>query len=231
MTAKMPTRLTVVGALERPDHFHLHEQAKCYFWGEYTPYEHTDGEKWNFSPTNQLMSNLKKKMDRRGAADWRYKQDAIERVGRAFARLWKWEDILNKHRIVLVPIPPSKARDDAMFDPRMLQVLQAVARNLQTELDIRDCLSFSGRHGASHEADARPTPEQLFLDLSFDARVGDLENQPTHIFVFDDMLTSGAHFVAATRRLALHYPHATMIGNFVARRILPNPFADLADDL
>jgi len=68
-------------------------------------------------------------------------------------------------------------------------------------------------------------------DLSFDARVGNVGNQPTHIFVFGDMLTSGAYYVAATRRLALHYPNAAMIGNFAARRILPNPFADLADDL
>ncbi len=62
----MPSRLTIVGPHERPDHFHLPEPAKCYFWGEYTPYEHTEGKKWNFSPTNQLISNLKKKMDRAG---------------------------------------------------------------------------------------------------------------------------------------------------------------------
>lgn len=92
-------------------------------------------------------------------------------MGRAFARLWKLEDIRHKDRIVLVPILPSKARDEVMFDPRMLQVLQATARNLRFHLDVRDCLGFSGRHGASHEADARPTPEQLFQDLSLDAGV------------------------------------------------------------
>lgn len=50
----MPPRITQVGDLERADHYHLPADAACFFWGEYTPYEHTDGKKWNFSPTNQL---------------------------------------------------------------------------------------------------------------------------------------------------------------------------------
>jgi hypothetical protein len=226
----MPTRFTVVGPLERPDHHHLPEQAKCYFWGEYTPYEHTGGKLWNFSPTNQLIGNLKKKMDRVGLADWRYKEEAIERAGRAFSRQWKWSDIIEKHRVMLVPIPCSKARGDPMFDPRMNEILLAIGRNLGVQLDIRDCLSFSGQFGASHEAVVRPTLEQLYQDLSFDAAVGNPAQQPGAIFVYDDMLTSGAHYLAATRRLSEHFPGVQMIGNFVARRILPNPFANFADD-
>ncbi|CAE6863602.1 hypothetical protein R75461_08122 [Paraburkholderia nemoris] len=230
MQKPMPPRLTVVGPLERPDHHHLPEQAKCYFWGEYTPHEHTEGKLWNFSATNQLIGNLKKRMDRAGFADWRYKQEAVERVGRAFSKLWKWPNVIEKHRIMLVPIPPSKARGNPMYDPRMNEILLAIGRNLGVQLDIRDCLSFSGRYGASHETDDRPTPDQLHEDLTFDAVVGRPAEQPGLIFIFDDMLTSGAHYLAATRRLSEHFPNVQMIGNFVARRILPNPFANLADD-
>lgn len=67
----MPKRLTLIGPDERSDHFHLPADADCYFWGEYTPYEHTDGKKWNYPATNQLISTFKKKMDRAGEFDCR----------------------------------------------------------------------------------------------------------------------------------------------------------------
>src|SRR5436305_967662 len=104
----MPPRLTEVGSLERPDHYHLPADAKCYFWGEYTPYEHTDGLKWNFSPTNQLMSNFKKKMDRKGRPDWHYKGQASQQVAQFFSQAWKWKTLHEQHRVALIPIPPSK---------------------------------------------------------------------------------------------------------------------------
>jgi hypothetical protein len=222
----MPPRLTVVGDLERPDHYHLHAGANCYFWGEYTPFEHTNGRKWNFSPTNHLVSNLKKKMDRQGRADWKYKQVAINDVAVGFSQFWKWKALHEAHRVALVPMPPSKARSDPMFDPRMLDVLQAIAARTNINLDIRDCLTFSGSHSASHEAEARPTPDALHEDLAFDPVAGRPSEQPGAIFVFDDMLTTGAHFVAATRRLAEVFPGVQVIGNFVARRIVANPFGE-----
>ncbi|MBL0144345.1 MAG: hypothetical protein IPP91_20130 [Betaproteobacteria bacterium] len=74
----MPTRITVVGDLERGDHYYLPQDAPCYFWGEYTPAKHVDGLPWEYSATNKLIYNLKKKMDRRGLPEWRHKIDAID---------------------------------------------------------------------------------------------------------------------------------------------------------
>lgn len=225
----MPPRMTLLGELERADHFYLPANAECFFWGEYTPYEHTDGRKWNYSPTNRLMANLKKKMDRRGTAEWRYKLEAIESVSRAFARFWRWKEI-NERDVALIPIPPSKARGDALFDPRMREILDGVATHAGVSLDIRDCLSFSGRYGASHESDDRPSPTDLFQDLNFDEDEGAPDDAPSAIFLFDDMLTTGAHFVAASRKLGEHFPGVPIIGQFVARRRVPNPFEDLDED-
>ncbi|WP_318166011.1 hypothetical protein [Burkholderia cenocepacia] len=222
----MPKRLRVVGELEQPDHPHLPEGATCYFWGEYTPYEHTNGEKWNFSETNQLISNLKKKKDREGHPDWRYKGEAINLVARRFAKFWKWPELIRKYRVCLIPVPPSKKRTDPNYDPRMMQILQGIAANAGIELDIRDCLSFSGQFAASHESEKRPTPDDLYEDLKFDAKAGNPGNQPGLIFLFDDMLTTGAHYVAASRELERHFAGVKVIGQFVARRILPDPFAD-----
>lgn len=108
----------------------------------------------------------------------------------------------------------------------MLDVLSSIETRVKLGLDIRDCLSFSGKYAASHESAARPAPDELFTELSFDATAGRPAQPPGLIFLFDDMLTTGAHHVAATRMLARVFPGVQVIGNFVSRRVLPNPFAD-----
>lgn len=222
----MPPRLTEVGALERPDHYHLPADAKCYFWGEYTPREHVDGPVWEYSDTNRLITNFKKKMERKGLGDWHYKTEAIDYVARAFSKFWKWADLHKKHHVALIPVPPSKTRTDPLFDPRMLDMLTAVAKHAGVQLDIRDCLSFSGKYGASHEADNRPTPDDLYGELALDPVAGKIHTAPGTIFLFDDMLTTGAHYVAATRKLSDSFPGVPVIGNFIARRRVPNPLDD-----
>lgn len=223
----MPPRLTVIGDHERPDHYHLPADARCYFWGEYTPPDkHSKKPVWEYSTTNQLITNFKKKIDKGGQ---QYKLAAIQLVAQKFANFWKWADLQQSHRPALIPIPPSKARNDAMFDPRMLQVLNGIAQRTGIELDIRDCLSFSGKYAASHETDDRPTPDELLAELSFDPAAGKQNDQPGVIFLFDDMLTTGAHYLAAMRKLSQHFPGVPVIGNFIARRIVPDPFADFED--
>lgn len=223
----MPSRLTEIGAHERPDHFHLPDDAKCYFWGEYTPWEHTGGKKWNFSATNKLVNNFKKKLDRKGQSDWQYKNQATQQIASSFSQFWKWQNLHANHRVALIPVPPSKARPDPLYDGRMLDVLNGIESRVKLGLDIRDCLAFSGKYAASHESAARPTPDDLFAELSFDAAAGRPAQPPGVIFLFDDMLTTGAHHVAVTRLLADVFPGVQVIGNYVSRRVLPNPFADL----
>jgi predicted amidophosphoribosyltransferase len=51
--------------------------------------------------------------------------------------------------------------------------------------------------------------------------------EPTHIWVLDDMLTTGAHFKAAQRVLVRRFPSAKVFGVFIARRApLPDEPAD-----
>ena len=172
-------------------------------------------------------------MDRAGQYDWRYKAEAVARVASAFARNWRWQELHASHRACLVPLPPSRARNDPLYDPRMLDMLRALSAAVGVPLDVRDCLSFSGLFDASHEAEARPSPEALYLDLTTDWLAGRPEDPPGVIFLFDDMLTTGAHFVAASRRLRELFPDVQIVGNFVARRVVPDPFDDfeVVDDV
>ncbi len=226
----MPPRLSVIGDLERQDHFFLLPQHRCYFWGEYTPFEHTGGQKWSFSPTNQLINNFKKKMDRAGQMDWRYKAIAIEQVAMAFSRAWRW-DQLGSQNPTLIPMPPSKTRNDALYDARMLEMLRSMAGKVQTPLNVQDILSFDGSCDASHEAAERPTPEALYQAMEIDTSAMAGQAPPGMILLFDDMITTGAHFLAASRRLAEPFPGVPVVGVFVARRVVPNPFADFDLDI
>lgn len=214
----MPGRLTIVSDLERQDHYYLPAEAKCYFWGEYTPFQQTDGKGWNFSPTNQLISNFKKKMDKAGLPEWRYKREAIATVAKQFSKFWKWSEIQATYRIAVVPVPPSKREADPLFDNRMFQMLCLMSSYAGVQLDIRDCLRFSGVYGATHESEIRPSPTQLYEDLSFDVTKGHPDRQPGMIFLFDDLLTTGAHYVAAVQKLKDVFPGIEVVGNFIARR-------------
>jgi hypothetical protein len=216
----MPLVLNAVGDEVRGDHYYLPATAQCFYWGEYTPYEQTQGKRADFSPTNRLISNLKKRMSRQGASDWRYKQQAIVKCSMSFALMWKKQQLIQE-QTMFVPMPPSRARGDADYDPRIVQVLNALSRPGR-QLDIRDCLSFDGRYVASHDTDARPGPDELYAALHFDSGAGRPAEPPEAIVLFDDMLTTGAHFVAASRKIAEVWPDVPIVGYFVARRVLPN---------
>lgn len=227
----MPIRLNAVDDEVRGEHSYLPPSAQCFYWGEYTSYEHTDGKRADFSPTNRLVSNLKKKMSRRSEYDWKWKKQAITQCATAFSAMWDQQQLLQS-RPMFVPMPPSRARGDADYDPRMTEILNAISRPGRV-LDIRDCLSSDGRHLASHDAGARPTPDELYAALTFDASIGKPEQVPGIIVLFDDVLTSGAHFVAASRKLSEEFPGVPIVGHFVARRVLPNltDMFDILDDL
>jgi len=228
----MPNKISILTEEQRGQHSHFPAGIGCAYWGEYTSYEHTGGKLADFSPTNRLVSNLKKKMDRRDKPDFRYKNQAIIQCAGALIRFVDW-DRVKENRIAFIPIPPSRSRGDVNYDPRMVDVLNLTKKS-RPVLDIRDCLSFDGRHVASHEANARPTIDELYEALKFDGEAGRVSNMPGEIVLFDDMLTTGAHFVAASRKLSEKFPNIPITAFFIARRILPDPsdvFGPVSDDL
>lgn len=115
--SSFPSRLTKVDALA-PDHWHLDESDECYFFGEYTA-----GGGYQFSPTNQLIYNLKKGVERRDKSEWWYKEQAINTVAAVFRQAIMPEAI---DSITFVPIPPSKAKSDPLYDDRMTRMLLAI---------------------------------------------------------------------------------------------------------
>jgi predicted amidophosphoribosyltransferase len=210
-------KLLYIDELVIDDHYFLSEGDECYYFVEYT-----SQKGFNFSDGNNVISNLKKKLTFKGKPAWKYKQEAIQQVATLIkTQIFDKVDISN---VTLVPIPPSKSKDHELYDDRMLQVLQLAAKGV--EADIRELILCDESMEAAHEREVRPTiaelQENMYLD---DDLLDDLEDT---IWLFDDVLTTGAHFIACKNLILEHNPNASVYGIFVARRVIEK--LDAADD-
>jgi len=202
-----PRRLTEIDDLTRPDHSWLTSADRCLFLGEYTA-----RKGFSFSATNQVILNFKKSVERRGRPEWQHKERTITEVGHAFGAAIKAEWLAG---VTLVPIPPSKAKTDPLYDDRMLRMLRAIP--VAQPLDIRELIIQRQSMTAAHDADVRPTPDNIAAGYQIDEQLA--QRAPTVIALFDDVMTTGAHYVAARRVLSGRFTQATIIGFFIARRV------------
>jgi len=209
MTSGMPfpSNLTAIDKLTRQDHSYLAPEDSCFFLGEYTA-----RKGYAYSDTNNLIINLKKDASRRGKPEWRYKEMAIAASSDALTRAIndRWLE-----EATFVPIPPSKAKDDPMFDDRMTQVLSGI--NRPNPVDCRELIFQQRSTDAVHETDQRMAPDEIYTlyEINEDSRLP----KPSRIVLCDDVLTTGAHFKAAQRILSEAYPDVPIVGCFIARRV------------
>ena len=151
-------------------------------------------------------------MDKRGTAQWRYKDVAINQAAAAF-RTALPNDWLNT--AMLVPIPPSKARTDPLYDDRLVRMLRVIRP--QPPVDVREVIVQRASTAAAHDAETRPRPEDIEPNYAIDNQ---LRNPtPGVIGLFDDVLTTGAHYRAASNVLKQTFPGVRVIGLFIARRV------------
>jgi hypothetical protein len=202
-------KLLKIDELVINDHFFLTEEDVCYYFMEYTA-----GRTWGYSEANNIISNLKKARKYFRTPAWKYKQDAIDEV----ASLINTQVIakLDTAQITLVPIPPSKSKDDPRYDDRILTVIQKACDGV--EADIRELLLNNDSMEASHESAVRPTIKELQDNLSIDETL--VEGTQLTFCLFDDVLTTGAHFIACKNVLLERFPEAQVFGVFVARRAI-----------
>jgi len=202
-----PQRLTEIDDLTRPDHFYLMADDACYFLGEYTA-----RKGFAFSRTNQLVLNFKKGLVKRGSQQWKYKEQAIGQAATVF-RTALTGDLLD--RITLVPIPPSKAKTDPLYDDRLVRMLGAVRP--QPPLDIRELICSESAPQRAHDRTNRPRPEEIQANYAVDKML--LNPKPNTVALVDDVLTTGAHFRAAYSVIKQAFPGIPIVGLFIARRV------------
>lgn len=207
-----PSRFTQIDGLTRSDHHWLAEDDRCFFLGEYTA-----RRGYAYSPTNNLILNFKKTPDHRGRREWKYKEEAIRQVAKAFRAALG----ASPPPRTFVPVPPSKAADDPLYDDRVMRMRLAIWPSQAA--DVRKIIVQPESTEPAHETVDRPTPQQIKAAYRIDEAVAN--PPPASIAIVDDVLTTGAHFWAASTVLAERFLAAQIVGLFVARRA---PDADSA---
>ena len=204
--ARWSARFRLIGDLERQDHFYLAEADECYFLGEYTA-----RAGFGHSTTNQIIANLKKSPLTRGTGQWQYKEREIERVAKGIKAAIKPAALPN---LTFVPIPPSKLPVEPEYDDRILRIARLIS-----PLGTRELIRATVTRTARHSGDAKRDPQELRATLQIDeAQTVPL---PTHIFLIDDVITTGCSFMVCKLMLVERFPGVKITGMFVARRALP----------
>jgi len=218
----LPDRLTWIDETNRDQHVFLQQGDRCLFFGEYFA-----GKGYQGGGTNQLMFNFKTlpSIARTNPARRGYKENAIATVATGLRELLGRSQI---ERLTFVPIPPSKTPDHPDYDDRLTRALTMACAGFNS--DIRLLLRRLSSTESDHRTGARLTPEALHSLLELDSAALAAKPLRETIVLFDDVITTGKSFKCCERRLRDALA-ATMpiMGLFVARRILPNPFDDSAD--
>ena len=197
---------------------------ECYYLFDFYP-----GRRYGFDPGNDLVKNFKRRVDRSdGAAlnrkDWAM-QDIAYLLGPALTSLF------DPATTTFVPVPPSATRSSPLYDDRVAELLRLAC---PARADIRELVVCREEREPVHFSAERPSSEELLANYELGegaGGVGELgaaalnaaaaaEPVRERIVVFDDVITSGNHFVACKRFLLGHFPGRQVVGVFVARRAL-----------
>lgn len=188
---------SLVKITDLADHCALAPGDDCYFLLEY-------------HEGSALINNLKKKIDRKNKPEWTYKEWTIQQIAAELATALP--DIINFPTTTFLPIPPSKTRDNPLYDDRLLQVLRLAC---PPDADIRELIICREDHTAAHESEhERPTINELIDNYTW---VDTAKPLRANIVLFDDVITNGTHFTACKRFLRQHHPAARITGIFIAR--------------
>jgi hypothetical protein len=158
-------RLSKIDDSNRGDHYHLTADDQCYYLFEYT--SHKD---FRFGSANNLISNLKKSVERRGRPEYQYKTRAIQQCARYLAGTLN-DDWLRV--ATLVPIPPSKDRTNPLYDDRVAAICRGINALKAYTIDIRELVEQQTSTQAAHESPDRPSVEDLRLIYRINEHIAD----------------------------------------------------------
>lgn len=213
-------RLQKIDEISMPLHCYLNKDDVCYFIFDYIA---RGG--YAAGPGNSIISNLKKPVSEKRAKPiaYKYKERAINDIADNLSRYFNENNIA---KYTFVPIPPSKIREDPEYDDRLMQILGLFAEKVRKKYgitaDIRDIISQSSPYESVHTGSGKRPDPNFYKNLY---QIIDCNTvAPCNIIIFDDVLTTGAHFIAAKACLKQYYKKRDgvdipVLGFFVARRV------------
>ena len=203
-----PSRLTKIDQLTRADHTYLLPEDECLFFGDYSA-----RKGFSHSATNGIIANFKKPLRYKGTASWKYKAGAIADVAEAFS-----SNIGNAfEKLTLVPVPPSKLRNDPEYDDRLMDMLRALRAPPAMRVDVRELIFQTQAMPAAHDSSTRPPPGEWEKIYAIDELIA--QPTPRWIGIVDDLLVTGCRFRAISNVLKRRFQGVRISGIFIARRV------------
>ena len=118
--------------------------------------------------------------------------------------------------MTLVPIPTSKTKTDPNYDDRILATLRGISPSPGVRVDLRELIDQSSTRLAAHDGGSRSIE---VLTGAWNIDETQVKPVPSWIVLFDDVITTGCHFKAASRVLKDRFPNVRITGVFIARRV------------
>ena len=94
-------------------------------------------------------------MDRKDRPEWRYKGWAISQAANQLREALP-QGILNG--ATFLPVPPSRAKTDPLYDDRIVQILHRIGDGI----DVREVVTQTDSYDASHGMEVRLGPDELY---------------------------------------------------------------------
>jgi len=156
---------------------------------------------------NSFVLNYKKDIKFKNTKHWHYKDEAIN----DYANL-----IINTpfgNNRLLLSAPTSKRRDSEYFDSRNDEVLKIV--NKKTGIPVSYNLEVINDTTPVHLRGTYRNPDD-FRDLY---RFFPFEYTPEIVYIVDDVITSGSHFVVWRDLIKQKHPNVEVRGLYLARAV------------
>lgn len=203
------SKLLLIDEIVIDDHHYLRLGIdKCFYYFVYT-----SDKGFSHSKTNELILNFKKKLDRQGKPDFKYKGEAIKEIAKLLSNLS--QNSIDKS--TFVPIPPSKSKANPLYDDRIVQALRLGLK--EKNADIRELVNQTSDTVECHISGKRDV-KALESILKIDEDL--VDGVKEYIVIVDDVLTTGCHYIAMKNVLLKRFPDAKIIGLFIARREIIN---------
>lgn len=190
--------------LEQPNsHHHIKDDDVCIYAREYVT-----GYGYQAGPTNRLILNFKKKPSIRikNPQEWRYRTDAIE----VFVR--ETNQLRGGLLQTVTAIPSSKQKNHPEYDNRFEDFFKSLSKSqpllsIEWPIEIKKTTRASRCQG---DRDSKSIKENYSWK-------GFKKVPPKELYVFDDVLVSGAHFRAVSDFLKENAYIGKIIGVFWAK--------------
>lgn len=174
---------------------------------------------YSASEANSRIANFKKEPERfrDNCIVWGYKVREIDRFAddiAAFLIYGNISDIVSLFGdAAIVPMPTSKPKSHPHYDDRLAQLCKLVSEKVpdvffEDPFDMREAVTPSHKHGIR---DVVYLKERILFNC--------MNSAPNVVILVDDVLTTGAHFVACKEIIEEHNPGTITIGLFLARHI------------